>query len=113
MRDIRSIDLRMIDISDFDIVRLDMEIPACGSIEEITLANKQKKPVLIWCPQGKKKLYRWIYGMLPIEHIFGDLDCLFNYLNYINSAETIDDLGRWRFFDYEKLYKQIEQVKNE
>ncbi len=56
MREIRSIDLRMIDISDFVIARLDMEIPACGSIEEITLANKQKKPVLLWCPQGKNKL---------------------------------------------------------
>lgn len=107
MREIRSIDLRMIDISDFVIARLDMKIPACGSIEEITLANKQKKPVLLWCPQGKQKLYRWIYGMIPESHIFGDLDCLFEYLNYINSDEEINDLGRWRFFDYKKLYGQI------
>jgi hypothetical protein len=116
MRQIRSIDLRMIDISDFVIVRLDMEIPACGSIEEITLANKQKKPVLIWCPQGRKRLYRWIYGMIPWTHTFDTLDELKQYLNYINSAEKIYEtekkINRWRFFDYPSLFNQIVPVQD-
>ena len=45
MKKIRHVDLRMVDICDFVIVNLDMDIHACGTYEEIFLANSQKKPV--------------------------------------------------------------------
>jgi nucleoside 2-deoxyribosyltransferase len=51
-KEIRSTDLRMVDISDFLIVNIDTECHACGTYEELFLANRQKKPVLIHCEQG-------------------------------------------------------------
>ena len=45
---IRTVDLRCVDISDFIIVNIDINTHACGTYEEITVANRQKKPILIW-----------------------------------------------------------------
>jgi len=39
MKTIRSVDLRLVDISDFLIVNLDLDIHPCGTYEEIFLAN--------------------------------------------------------------------------
>src|SRR4051812_40747433 len=47
MKIIRHADLRMIDKSDFLIAYLDLNIFACGTIEEISWCNKTKKPILI------------------------------------------------------------------
>ena len=52
---IRSIDLRMVDISDFIIVALNMNDQPFGTIEEIVTANRQKKVILVWSVNGKKK----------------------------------------------------------
>lgn len=109
---IRLIDLRMVDKSDFIIAKIDMNVFNCGTIEEIVLANRQKKPVLLWCPQGLQELAGWFKLMLPLSLIFERLDDLKTYLNNINSAEKIDDLNRWRFFDYPELYNQIMPVKH-
>jgi len=81
---IRAIDLRMVDKSDIILSKIDMKIFNCGTIEEIVLANRQKKPVLLWCPGGLQEIAGWFKLMLPLEHIFGDLDSLFLYLNNIN-----------------------------
>lgn len=104
---IRWIDLRMVDKSDFIIAKIDMNVFSCGTIEEIVLANRQKKPVLLWCPSGLKEIAGWFKLMLPLVNIFENLGCLFGYLSYINESPIIDDLGRWRFFDYKKLMNQI------
>ena len=44
MKQIRRVDLRLVDISDFLIVNLDLDIHPCGTYEEIFWANRQKKP---------------------------------------------------------------------
>jgi len=95
---IRSADLRCVDISDFIIAHIDLSVHACGTYEEIVTANRQKKPVLIWCEQGKKYTPNWLFFMLPHEHIFGSMDELLNYLNHINEIEKTSLLERWLFF---------------
>ena len=70
----------------------------CGSYEEIVTANSQKKPVLIWCEQGKKHAPNWLFFMLPHEHIFNSLDEIFDYLDKINTESDISKLKRWFFF---------------
>ena len=52
----------------------------CGSYEEISTANRQKKPVLVWCEQGKMLAPNWLFFMLPHEHIFSSMDQLLAYL---------------------------------
>ena len=100
---IRTLDLRCIDISDFVIASIDTNVHACGTYEEITIANSQKKPVLIWCQQGKEHAPNWLFFMLPHEHIFGSLEALVEYLGHVNSADKVEHYKRWFFFDQSKL----------
>jgi|TARA_B100000519_G_scaffold199889_1_gene211969 nucleoside 2-deoxyribosyltransferase len=101
---IRTLDLRCVDISDFIIASIDIDVHACGTYEEIAVANSQKKPVLIWCQQGKKQAPNWLYFMLPHQHIFGDLRSLVSYLEYVNSCkEEVEHHKRWFFFDRERM----------
>jgi hypothetical protein len=70
MKDIRSTDLRFVDTSDFLTVNLDLKIYACGTWEEIVLANRQKKPIVIHVEQGKENAPDWLFGMVPHDTIF-------------------------------------------
>ena len=100
---IRAIDLRCVDISDFIVASIDLDVHACGTYEEITLANRQKKPVLVWCQQGKAKAPNWLFFMLPHEHIFSSMEEIMNYLTFVNSGEEVDHFKRWFFFNRNSL----------
>ena len=102
-RVIRTLDLRCVDISDFIIASIDIDVHACGTYEEITTANSQKKPVLVWCQQGKENAPNWLFFMLPHEHIFGSLDDLLEYLLNLSSGRDDSHFKRWFFFDKEKM----------
>ena len=96
---IRNSDLRCVDVSDFVIAHINIDVHACGSYEEIVTANRQKKPVLIWCEQGKHKAPNWLFLMLPHEHIFGSVYDLIAYLHNINKHPHPSTLSRWFFFN--------------
>jgi nucleoside 2-deoxyribosyltransferase len=98
MKVIRSVDLRLVDISDFLIVNLDLDIHPCGTYEEIFWANRQKKPIIIHMVQGKKEAPDWLFGTIPHQLIFSSWDEIKNYLSHINSSADIEDLRRWYFF---------------
>ena len=100
---IRTLDLRCVDISDFIIASIDTDVHACGTYEEIAVANSQKKPVLIWCQQGKQKGPNWLFFMLPHQHIFGSLDGLLEYLLNVDTGRDIKHYKRWFFFDQAKM----------
>lgn len=95
---IRNADLRCVDISDFVIAHIDISVHACGSYEEIVTANRQKKPILIWCEQGKHNAPNWLFFMLPHEHIFSTMEEVLDYLTYIDQSKNIKNLNRWFFF---------------
>lgn len=98
MKIIRSVDLRLVDISDFLIVNLDIDVHPCGTLEEIFLANRQKKPIIVHMVQGKHKTPDWLFGTIPHQMIFSDWKEIKDYLLHINSAENIDNYKRWYFF---------------
>ena len=100
---IRTLDLRCVDISDFVIALIDTDVHACGTYEEISVANSQKKPVLIWCRQGKEKAPNWLFFMLPHQHIFGSLSELLEYLVNIDTGRDTNHYKRWFFFNQEKM----------
>jgi nucleoside 2-deoxyribosyltransferase len=99
MKTIRSVDLRLVDISDFLIVNLDLDVHPCGTYEEIFLANRSKKPVIVHMEQGKGNAPDWLFGTIPHQMIFSTWDELKNYLQYINSNSQIEHHNRWRFFN--------------
>tara|TARA_Y100001937_G_C7094242_1_gene319328 strand:- start:429 stop:959 length:531 start_codon:yes stop_codon:yes gene_type:complete len=98
MKVIRSVDLRLVDISDFLIVNLDLDIHPCGTYEEIFWANRQKKPIIIHMVQGKEHTPDWLFGTVPHQMIFSDWHDIYGYLEHINSSENINTYNRWYFF---------------
>ena len=96
---IRNADLRCVDVSDFLIVNINMDVHMCGSYEEISTANRQKKPILVWCEQGKMEAPNWLFFMLPLEHIFSSLNQMVEYLTYVNEIKNTQNLKRWFFFE--------------
>lgn len=98
MKEIRNVDLRMVDISDFLIVNLDLDIYPCGTMEEIFLANRQKKPIIIRIQQGKHNTPDWLFGTLPHQMIFSEWYEVINYLKHIDCSDSFDSYNRWYFF---------------
>lgn len=98
MKTIRAVDLRLVDISDFLIVNLDLNVHPCGTLEEIFLANRQKKPIIIHMVQGKDQTPDWLFGTVPHQMIFSTWEDIKSYLIHIDSAENIDTYKRWYFF---------------
>ena len=101
MKVIRSVDLRLVDISDFLIVNLDLDTHPCGTLEEIFWANRQKKPIIVHMVQGKKNAPDWLFGTIPHQMIFSSWDEIKTYLYYINNFPNIDTYKRWYFFNYD------------
>lgn len=101
MKEIRHIDLRMVDVCDFLIVHLDNDVRTCGTWEECFSANYSKKPVLIHIEQGKVNIPDWMLGTLPHEFIFSTWKELREYLVQVNDGGRVlskyeDD--RWLLF---------------
>ena len=99
MKTIRAVDLRLVDISDFLLVNLDLDIHPCGTYEEIFWASRQKKPIIIHMVQGKSNAPDWLFGTIPHDMIFSSWNDIQNYLEQINTKPQINDHNRWYFFD--------------
>jgi len=98
MKTIRSVDLRLVDISDFLIVNLDLDIHPCGTYEEIFWANRQKKPIIIHMVQGKQNAPDWLFGTIPHQMIFSSWNDIQKYLISIANNTDIITYNRWHFF---------------
>jgi hypothetical protein len=98
MKTVRAIDLRLVDISDFLVVNLDLNTHPCGTLEEIFLANRSKKPVVVHMEQGKGHTPDWLFGTLPHSMFFSTWEEVKSYLSHIDSDTFINCEGRWRFF---------------
>lgn len=115
MKPIRALDLRLVDKSDFLIVYLDMEIPTCGTYEELFWANRRKIPVLVTCKQGMTAIPDWLYGTLPLHHFFENMDDVKYYLQNVSifgrkNSYSGDDY-RWMFFEMaEKLKRSLNNI---
>lgn len=99
MKNIRAVDLRLVDISDFLLVNLDLDIHPCGTYEEIFWANRQKKPIIIHVEQGKNKTPDWLFGTIPHQMIFSSWSEIKNYLEQIDSCVNVEHFKRWYFFN--------------
>lgn len=92
---IRNADLRCVDVSDFVIAHIDLDVHMCGSYEEIVTANRQKKPILVWCKQGKRNAPNWLFFMLPHQYIFDSMNDLLAYLSDIDNQRVSKSSDRW------------------
>ena len=98
MKIIRSIDLRLTDMADFLVVHIDTRIFSFGTIEELTNANREKKPIIVHCEQGKAGSPNWLLGMIPHKMVFNTWPEVHEYIRSIDASEEFDD-PRWQFFN--------------
>lgn len=114
MKKIVAIDMRLVNTCDFVIAYLDLDVHTCGTYDEIVRANDQKKPVLVWCKQGRAAVPDWLFGKLPHELFFDSMWDVLAYLDRIAFAdEPPPHLNRWIFFEFAKLYPDqvLSQIK--
>lgn len=102
---IRCVDLRMVDINDFLVVNVDTRNHACGTYEELFLANRQKKPVIVRVEQGKENAPNWLFATLPHEMIFSTWEEVHQYLRHIAYDPVIKHFNRWMFFNFDMCRK--------
>lgn len=103
MKPIVSYDLRMVDLSDFVIMYIDRNAHMCGSYCEVSHAFIQRKPVIVMCEQGIYNVPDWLFGHGKHEMFFDSWEGVKKYLLHINNDILVDDLNRWKFFDYDKI----------
>lgn len=92
---IRREDLRCVDISDFLIVYIDPKIPTFGTMEELTVAVKECKPVFLIVVGGIKKCPLWIRAMLSIKYCYNSLDEALNMIKKIDDSLVSIDSDKW------------------
>ena len=97
---IHDVDLRMVNVTDFLIVNIDVEVHACGTYFEFKQANDQNKPILVHVEQGKRECPDWLLAEIPHEHIFDTWIDLRKYVRHIAHDPIVDSMGRWLFFDW-------------
>lgn len=96
MTKIRAHDLRLVDISDFIIARIDPKVVTYGTIEEITTAVREKKPIFLCVVGGKEKTPLWLMGMFPHRYIYDDLDTVVEVVRAIDSEHIRLSSDRWK-----------------
>lgn len=99
MSSIRNMDLKFVDSSDFLIINLNLDHYSLGTAEELTWANRCKKPCLVRIEQGKKAAPYWLLWMIPHEFIFNTWEEVIEYLSKIDSGEDERHFKRWKFID--------------
>ena len=105
MNPIVSVDFAMVDRAGFIILYVDKDYHMCGSYSEETLAVLQKKPVIICCKQGKWCIPNFLFKRKGRHKtMFSNWKQVREYLFSVAHDEEVDDLGVWKFFDYEKVY---------
>lgn len=104
MRTVVRQDHRCVDLSDFVIFYLDVNIHTCGSYFEFQSALTQKKPYFVIVHGGKKMTPAWLFGICDHNFIFDSVEAVVKALEDINSGATpLTD--RWVLFR-----KQIENL---
>jgi hypothetical protein len=95
-KNVRNLDLALCDKSDFIVMCLNPNVPTIGTIEELSVSVKMKKPVFMFVEGGKKKVPLWILGMIPHEFIFDTLDEVIQKLKDMDEGKVKIDPKYWR-----------------
>lgn len=98
MKKIRAFDLRMVDMSDFIIAKIDPVKASWGSADEIFTALKARKPVFLAVDGGKEKTPLWLMGSMKQEFIYNTVDEILYQIKEIDSGNIELDDKYWRLF---------------
>lgn len=89
-------DLTVVSHTNFIIAYVPKAAPTVGTVHEIVFSDRDKKPTLLVCPQGKKQAGKWYFGIIPHRYIFGSWEELYNYLDEVDRGLHKSD-RRWAY----------------
>ena len=88
-------DLRLIDISDFIIVNLEIDKPTFGTMHELVVATQQKKPIFL-SVNDKKRTPLWLIGLVKPKYIYSGIGDVIRKIKDIDSDTCHMDSDKWR-----------------
>ena len=95
MKGIVQKDLRLIDLSDYVIVNMEIKKPTFGTIHELVIAIQQKKPVFL-AVGDKRDCPLWLLGIVNPKYIYNNIDEILSMIRKIDSGDREIDIKRWR-----------------
>lgn len=101
MKKVRGEDLRCVDLSDFIIAYIDPKIPTWGTMEELSWAERCKKPVFVVVKDGVEHTPLWLLGMFPVKYFYNNLNDALNMIKKIDEGLVSIDSGCWRILKQE------------
>lgn len=95
-REVRHVDLRMVDRSDLYIIYIDVDSHLCGTYNELFEAERQQKPLfaIMKSPHTKWHIPSWLISIFREEEVFDSVDDCVEHLRKIQSGEIELD-SRW------------------
>ncbi len=86
------------DRADFLIASISAKTASWGTAEEVFWANRMKKPIFLIVAEGRKTCPFWIFGTLPEDQIYDNLEDVVADIKQFDSGEKPLDLSRWKIF---------------
>lgn len=96
MTTIRAHDLRICDLSDFIIARVDPAVATWGTVEEIVTSVRMKKPILLCVVGGKAKTPLWLMGMFSHHYIYDSMEEICKMVRAIDGGVVKLSSDRWK-----------------
>lgn len=96
MKPIISWDLGAVDESRIIIARIDERIAMCGTVWELAIAAQQQKMILLFSTSGKSTINDWFFHVISLEHIFEDMEDMFDYLRRLDADLSTDTTGKFK-----------------
>lgn len=92
------VDLRCVDISSLIYCHIDLSTPTFGTMDEISVARTQRKPVILVVPGGIDNCPYWLIGRCGKDSIFPNDDSAILYLNDVIHGNCSFNAKSWLFF---------------
>lgn len=86
-------DLRSVDKADFLVVNYDPSIHTVGTVDEIVIANLERKPILVKYDPAQLSMFNpWLTVRIKPKYLFPSWEKLFEHLAIVNRGEFDRDL---------------------
>jgi nucleoside 2-deoxyribosyltransferase len=92
-------DLRLIDLSDFVIVNMEVLKPTFGTMHELVIAGQQKKPIFLSVSEGKRECPLWILGLVNPKFIYNSIEDVVETVLKIDNGSIEMNPERWRLLE--------------
>lgn len=92
-------DLRLIDLSDFVIVNMEVLKPTFGTMHELVIADQQKKPIFLSISEGRHECPLWILGLVNPKFIYNNIDEVVETILKIDDGSIELNPERWRLLE--------------